>query len=71
MYTLLRKLVEPHERKVNEMTKKFEITYKNVCILFDNVFTKTLEGKTANEALHNYASEKGYVLIMLNAKEIH
>lgn len=53
------------------MTKKFEITYKNACILFDNVFTKKLEGKTANEALHNYASENGYILIMLNAKEIH
>ena len=51
--------------------KKFEITYKNLNICFGgNVFTKIFEGRTAEEALAEYGREKGYILNLIEAKEV-
>lgn len=52
--------------------KKFEITYKNVCIMFgDSVFTKIMEGETAEKALNEYAFKNNFVLKMISAKEVN
>ena len=51
--------------------KKWEVTYKNLNILFgDNIFTKTLEGKTAEDALRRYAFQTKYIVSMISYKEV-
>ena len=53
------------------MTKRFEITYKNINICFgDNTFTKVLEGRTAEDALRSYGFENNFILRMVEAKEV-
>lgn len=51
--------------------KRFEITYKNLNIVFgDNVFTKIFEGETPEKALDDYAFEKKYIVKMISTKEL-
>ena len=53
--------------------KQFRITYSNSLILFGgNVFTVTLEGRTAHEALANYAISRNMagMLQLISAEEV-
>ena len=51
--------------------KKWEITYKNLNIMFgNNVFTKVFEGETAERALIKYSLQTMYILSMISYKEI-
>ena len=51
--------------------KKWEVTYKNLNIVFgNNVFTKVMDGASAEEALRKYAMENEYILEMIDYKKL-
>lgn len=51
--------------------KKWEITYKNLNIIFgNNVFTKTFEGETAEKALIKYSLDTMCILSIISYKEV-